>query len=335
MTVSRVLNRADLVSAETRDKIQQVIDVLHYQPSPMAQGLATHTTQIIGLMMYSDVEYYYLHQILLGVERAARMNGYDLLIFANPEEHNLRGNPRLGLVDGVLCFGHPIPNEALEKLELEGIPYAVIGRRNWRQVAPWHYAPDYIRGFGDVTRYLLNLGHQNIAMMGGSPHFEVDLEKYSGFQQALFEAGIPYNPAMTVYDDESFKIKGIIEKFRPTTVIAERNSLLALLLAARELGLRIPQDISVIGTGRELDVQTLHKLTGVHELTIVEVPWQELGAGGIQMLTELIRGEEPEQEQTIPLRFTIGESCAPPLYPQIVTGNNFALKKEVADERSK
>jgi LacI family transcriptional regulator len=308
-----MFNHACKVAPATRLKVQRVIDELQYQPNPMAQGLATNTTRIIGLMMFVDEEAFYLHQILLGVEKAARERGYDLLIFARPEENKKQTN-RIGLVDGILCFGNPYDNETLKKLEQDGVPFVISGKRNWRRMKPWQVFPDYKAGFRNAVLYLAGLGHRKIAMIGGTLGYAPDDDKYAGFRQGLAEKGIPYNPAMTVYDNEAGKIKSVIKKYRPTAVIAESvGTQLALLIAAKELALRIPGDLSVISTSREHDVHTLYSLAGIHELTSVIMPWEELGKMGIEVLMQLIAGEKDvPKEQTIPLGFFEGESCAPP-----------------------
>jgi DNA-binding LacI/PurR family transcriptional regulator len=313
MTVSRMLNHTSKVAPATRIKLQRIIDEFQYRPNPMARGLATNKSRIIGLMMFTDVEAFYLHQILLGVEKAARSLDYDLLVFAKPEEGGSLGD-RIGLVDGVLCFGNPYGIDVLEKLERDGTPFVVIGKRNWRRIRPWQVSPDYITRFRDAALYLADLGHREIAMIGGTADFEPDEDKYTGFKRGLAERGIPYNPASTVYENETGKIKDVLGAYRPTAIIAEGMSTqLALFLAAKELALSIPGDLSVITTGREHDVHTLYSLTGIHELTSVIIPWQELGKLGLEALIQLITGgKDVPMEQLVPLGFSEGESCTPP-----------------------
>jgi LacI family transcriptional regulator len=313
MTVSRMLNHVCKVAPATRIRVQRIIDELQYRPNPMARGLATNKSRIIGLMMFTDVDAFYIHQILLGVEKAARILDYDLLVFSNPEEGKSLGD-RIGLVDGVLCFGNPYGNDVLEKLDRDGVPFVVTGRRNWRRISPWQVIPDYRTGFRNAVLYLADLGHREIAMMGGTRGFEPDEDKYSGFRQGLAERGVPYNPGSTAYENESEKIKGLIEKYRPTAIIAESMGIqLALFLAVKELGFRVPGDLSIISTGREHDVHTTYSLTGIHELTSVIMPWQELGKLGLETLIQLITGgKDVPKERIVPLAFIEGESCAPP-----------------------
>jgi DNA-binding LacI/PurR family transcriptional regulator len=314
MTVSRMLNHASKVAPATRIKVQRVIDELEYQPDPIARGLVTSRTRIIGLMVFDEEESAFFHQMLIGVQYAVGLTDYNLLIFSKSNEKKIQNNRYLNLADGVLCMGMHFDNETIEQLELSGIPYAVIGRRNWRKANPWFYAVDYVSGFQRVTRYLLEMGHRKIAMIGGWPDYEPDMEKYVGYKQALEDAGIPYNSKMILYEGESNKIRGMLEEFRPTAVIVEgANMLLALLICIRDMGLSVPGQISVIGTRNEMDIHTVYSLTGIHELTLAEVPQRDLGISGANLLIRLIEGERNiPKGHRIDLRFTEGESCAPP-----------------------
>jgi LacI family transcriptional regulator/LacI family repressor for deo operon, udp, cdd, tsx, nupC, and nupG len=314
MTVSRMMNQAGKVAPATRLKIQEVIDKLQYRPSSIARGLATNKTRIIGLMMFSNDDSFYLYRILQGVEQKAKVQGYDLLLFARPEKNKALDTRGLGLVEGVLCFGTPYDNHTLEKLARDNIPFVVLGRRKWRRIKPWQVCPDYITGFRNAVLYLTGLGHRKIAMIGGVAGFEPDMEKHEGFRQGLAEAGIPHSPEMDLYDHEVYRIKEILQTCRPTAVIVENvNTQLGLFLAAKELALRIPGDMSIISTGREFEMYSLCSLAGIHEFTSIGVPWQELGKLGLELVIRLINGEKDvPREHSIPLLFSTGESCVPP-----------------------
>ncbi|MDR1972868.1 MAG: LacI family transcriptional regulator [Treponema sp.] len=317
MTVSRMLNNTGIVAAATREKVQRVIDRYHYQPNPIARGLASRRTFVLGLMIFEhmDMDYHFFQLIFFGVEQEARLLGYDMLLFSNPRKAGGRENRCLGLVDGVICFGTNIDNKAVEYLEDRGIPHVVIGRRLWLKANPRSCVVDYFNGFREAVNYLLKLGHRRIAFWGGCRDFSVDLEKHQGYRQALCEAGIPGEEGMDLYDEEAARIRNCIERYRPTALIMEGTRVpLPLLINAREMGLRIPEDLSVIYTRRDfIDIHSLYDLAGIHELTMISVPRRELGAAGFRLLNRIIEGEENVPgEVTIGMEFILGESCAPP-----------------------
>jgi LacI family transcriptional regulator len=314
MTVSRMLNHASKVAPSTRTRVQRVIDELEYHPNPIARGLVTSRTRIIGLLMFDELESRFFQQMLLGVQFAVNTNDYNLLIFSKTPGENALDKRYLGLADGVVCMGALMDNETVEMLEAYNIPHVVVGRRNWKKADPWFLATDYETGFQNVTRYLLNLGHRNIAMMGGLSHYEPDDDKYAGYKKALNEAGITCTPEMIVYDHEPDRLRGVLEKFQPTAVIVEGEKLLlSLLLCARDMGLSIPKQLSIIGTRNDLDIHTLYSLAGIHELTRAMVPRRDLGISATDLLFRIIKGERDiPKDHWLDVIFTEGESCAPP-----------------------
>jgi DNA-binding LacI/PurR family transcriptional regulator len=324
MTVSRMLNRPDKVAPKTRVKVQKVIDELHYRPSPMAQSLSSKSTQIIGLMMFNAGFSSYhpiYHPVIMGAEYAAKTNDYGLLLLADPKGEKI--SRFLSLVDGVLCLGN-YTNEWLRRLEAEGITYVLIGRRNWINLNPWFCSIDYSNGYLGAARYLLKMGHRNIAILGGNPDFEADIEKHSGIQRAFFEAGVLYNPSMTIYNTGINEIRRVLTLHRPTAIISLLiGDIMPLLLCVKELGLRIPGDLSIIALQKDIiDTHTLYEFTGIHEFTAVSVPGHELGSGGMNMLLRLIGGEKDvPKEQVMPMVFSEGESCAPPPVKRKKTGS--------------
>jgi LacI family transcriptional regulator len=180
-------------------------------------------------------------------------------------------------------------------------------------VNPWFYTADYARGFYEAAQCLLAQGHRRLAILGGRKNYEPTIERRRGYCQALEEAGFSPVPEMNLYNDELSGLVEMLERQRPTAVLAEDvQPLMALLFAARDLKISIPRDLSVIGNTYDLDVHTLYQLTGLHELTRLEVPCRELGIAGMELLFRLIKGEEPPRENRLPLLFTPGESCGPP-----------------------
>jgi LacI family transcriptional regulator len=313
MTISRIFNDPGKVAPATRTRVQQIIDGLQYRPSPFAQGLASQKTGILGLMIFDNLNLDFLQPIFLAAEQEIRALGRDLLILSQPEKSGGHVSRCLDLVDGVLCFGYTIDNNAIENLEERGIPYAVIGKREWTKVSPWSIRPDYCNGYRDAARRLVDMGHRKIAFMGGNSRFAPDMEKHAGFHAAIDEAGI--GEGKSFYDEDVGRVREILETFRPTAVFLENIKFpFTFLQCVKEMGLRIPQDISVIFTRRDfIDIHALYDLAGIHELTLLSVPRWELGAAGVRLLQNLIDGNTAlPKEQLMELEFIPGESCAPP-----------------------
>ena len=185
MTVSRTLSHSSKVAPATREKVQKVIDDLEYQPSPFARGLASQKSNILGLMVYAGMNLEYFQPILFGIEHEASINGYDLLIFSRPEDKSKKRS--LGLVDGVLCLGYEMDNNFIVDLEKSGIPYAVIGKRKWKNASPWYCAVDYFNGYKNAARMLLETGHRKIAFLGGTSGYPFNIEKYRGYKKARYK----------------------------------------------------------------------------------------------------------------------------------------------------
>ena len=313
MTVSRMLNHKAKVAPDTRKKVQKVMDELKYQPSPFARGLASQKSRILGIMIFDGMNMDFLTPIFLGIEHEARINGYDLLIFSNPEKD--KESHSLSFVDGVLCFGYEMDNVAVENLEKRNIPYAVIGKRQWRKASPWYCTMDYFNGYRKRAAHLIGMGHRKMAFMGGLSSYYVDTEKYDGFHAAFQEAGLSPKNSLILHDGDVSNFRESIEQFRPTAVFLENTVYpFPFLFCVKELGLKIPEDISVIYTRSDfIDSHTLFNLAGIHELTQLAVPRRELGIAGLRLLLKLIDGENDiPKEQLLELQFFEGESCAPP-----------------------
>jgi len=314
MTVSRVFNHGSKVAVGTRTRVKRIIEELGYHPDPFARSLVSKKSQILGLMIFDDMDFGFFHPMFLGVEQEAMESGYDLLIFSRPERKRWPESRNLSLVDGVLCFGYTFDNETIESLEDRKIPYVVIGKRKWNRVSPWYCSGDYFKGFRDTTKYLLEMGHRKIAFMGGSASFIVDKEKRRGYVSALKDAGIGDN-ALVLDDEDVNRIPEFFEKHKPTAVFLDGRVIpMPLLLYANKMKLRIPRDLSVVHCQQDvIDSHTLHNIVGIHELTQINIPRQELGTSGVILLKRLINGEHVTgREQLVPMVFVPGESCGPP-----------------------
>lgn len=312
MTVSRVVNNKGNVTHKTRKKVLDVINELNYRPNALARGLATRNTNIIGLMLYENVEF---SETLLGVQQEMNRNNYDILVFANPFQKNMRPTFRAGLVEGIICSpSHDFDNTLFEYIESENVPYVLMGKRDWKNLKPCFYGIDYIEGFRKATNYLLEMGHRAIAMYGGEADFPADIDKYDGYRQALSEWKIPYDHKLIVYSGEISQFREMLITQKPTAVITMgAESWNHMVTITREIKLTIPRDLSVILFNHAIDRNTVNSFFNIEAMTRIEIPKYEMGVKAAQHLIALLNGEKDlPNENFLQVPIYIGDSCCPP-----------------------
>lgn len=261
-TVSIVLNeRKDgsvKVSEETRQRILDAARELGYSLNPVAQMLAkSGRNQVIAVFSYESVFPYELENIhfpyLLGIEREASQQGFDVLCVtnhANQEKHGIytRGTNRLRLADGAIILGVQPNHEELRRLADEGFPFVYIGRREIDQLEFDWVVTDYQDSSYTATRHLLDLGHKSILYVGHSPKTEAAQDKLNGCERAAHDAqdanlivaqeGFLSDPSAAVDFLRKRGITGIICRELP--IFMETYDLLS------EYGLSVPDDISIL-----------------------------------------------------------------------------------------
>lgn len=317
MTVSRVINNHPNVSDETRKKVEEAIKKLNYHPSELAQSLARKKTNIIGLVVYNESEAhpYFFHEIINGVINGASKLGYDVLIFAQNEKKEYSRRIIMShLVDGVVYMGVNINNDDIIQTHKENFPYVVIGRRRINDINLKFVAPNYIEGVEKATQYLIDFGHKRIGFIGASINFEPNYDKLVGYQNALYKNQIFYDPNL-VYEKclsqrEGYDAMKKLIKKRPTAVIVDNTyATIGAVLAIRDEGLSIPEDISVIGfdDNQELNKE-FYDLFDL-EMTVLRIPKLKLGEAAAQALISQIENNMIDGNKLIPLEFVIKKSC--------------------------
>jgi LacI family transcriptional regulator len=262
-TVSLVLNDAPGVSAATRERVKCVIRDLDYKPSALARSFSSSRTETLALVMPPWGEAFedpYFMQILRGALEEIRDRGYKMLIEVADErfvEQELwRDLFERKSVDGLMIAMPLLDAEYLTKLDEFGQPVLLIN--GVRQDLPGLHSigcDDARCGF-DATYYLLGLGHRRIAHFGGPMNQSSTADRLCGYREALERAHVPF------YEDDVFHGKyttdagaAMLECLRsrptgelPTAIFcANDNIAVGALRAAQNAGLRVPQDLSIIG----------------------------------------------------------------------------------------
>jgi LacI family transcriptional regulator len=314
-TVSKVLNEAAGVGAETRSRVLKVVEELDYQPDASARSLVARKTGSIGVIIphtgsYSMASAYWPVLLTAITEAAAVRNLNVLLSTARSEEDVdsayrsiLRGRRVDGLVVGAEQFGQ----KQLVELLFKGFPFVTVGKN--RFVAHWNVDVDNAGGAGVMTTHLVRLGHRRVVMLGGPPHYPSVQERLEGYRSAMAAAGLEPRAHHLAYHDGTGaqSIRELLRtEPRPTALFVGAGDLLPpALAAARSLGLRIPADLAV----GAFDDHPYYELFEP-PVTAVSQPIQDLGRAAADLLFALMDGRAPEAlDVVLPTRLVVRRSC--------------------------
>jgi LacI family transcriptional regulator len=295
-TVSRVINASPFVRTETRERIEAVIAELGYAPDPQARGLAYGRAFLIGLV-YDNPNPQYVVNMQLGLLDGMRGSGFELVVHPCDRSsptflEDLRAFVERQRLYGVVLTPSVSEDERAAKLMAE-IGCAYVRVASVSLDAPEHMIETRDRlGGREAARHLAELGHTRIAFVSGPPTFRSSHERRSGFEEALEERGLSLAKGYAVEGAYTFESgieagrKLLAMEPRPTAVFAGNDEMAAgVLHAARQLGVRVPEDISVIGFD---DFQIASRLWP--QLTTVRTPTREIG----RLAAERLMGKEDD-----------------------------------------
>lgn len=317
-TVSRALRGLPNVSEATRDRVRAAAATLGYVPTPSASSLASGRTRTIGVLT-PWVSRWFFANVIEGAERALRPHGYDALLYSFKVER--RGRQPIDVevlrrrVDGVLVVGLPLATYEAEALVALGVPVVFIGSGVEGQVTV--RIDDYLVG-RTATEHLTGLGHQRIGHVTGLPDvvssWSPPIGRRRGWQDTLARIGVSAPPEWI--SSGYFDVEGgrdstlhLLEHAPEVTAVFAASDEMAMgaFLAARQAGLRVPEDLSIIGVDG-------HELGELIDLTTVAQPAMQQGADAARILLEMIAGgPEPVAEvTTYPTGLVVRGSTAPP-----------------------
>jgi DNA-binding LacI/PurR family transcriptional regulator len=253
-TVSRVINRSEVVLPETRARVEAAIETLGFRPSAIARSMAQGRTNTLACIAPNLTDYT-LASVIEGAEIEARKHGYFLLSSsANDSEafralvDELVGHRR---VDGLIVI-NPYIDERYEAVP-DNFPVVFVGARA-RDKSFCSVSLDDEKAAYDATQHLISLGHRKIAMVTGPMEEDCCLDRSNGYMRALEEAGIPVDLGMIIEGDWSATsgqdaLLALAEQGRLPSAIFAQNDRMALgvLHTARDMELRVPEQLAVIG----------------------------------------------------------------------------------------
>jgi len=322
-TVSRVIANNPRISEKTKKKVREAMDELGYHPNFIARSLASQSTQAIGLVMPSSTDVVFQNPffptVLRGLSEGAHEKHYALYMTTGKTDNEiLDGVTQMvqgGRVDGVVLLYSKIEDKVLMYLQERGIPFVVIGKPFKHMEEITHVDNDNFRATKEVTEYLIQLGHDHIAFVGGNLNLVVTVERLLGYEKALREAGISLNDEYIVH--EEFLREGGQEAVRellslkvPPTALVVADDLMALgvLNTLDEMGIKVPEDISIISFNNVLVSEMSRP-----PLTSVDINIFDLGFEAARSLIQKIENpKEPIKRIIIPHQIVKRFSCSFP-----------------------
>ena len=304
-TVSKVLNGYPDVGAKTRAKILRITKEVGYRPSAMARGLAMSRSWLIGVFFQdavnSGLEHPFFEVVLNGCKNTVGRHGYDLLFFGNlvfsPGEarNDYLSRARQRQVDGVLLMGVHRHDKELLKLAQADLPCMFIdiditGPRSG------FIESNNREGAKQAVRHLLALGHRRIAVIGDRHGSRPGEDRLAGAREAMTEAGVEWSKEYVEYGDFSQEsgyaaMAALLARLgtdrRPTGVFAQSDLMaFGAMDAAFERGLRIPEDLSIVGFD---DIQSAARFRP--RLTTVRQNMHRIGEKAGESLIRMIEGD--------------------------------------------
>ncbi len=319
-TVSLVLNDVPdtHITDETRQRVLRAARELNYYPDVTARRLASGRTHTIALVWHRGPDRAYrdgfLPGFLQGIAAAARHYG-DYVVFRPLEPDEPAGAyvelARGRHADGLILSGPRSDDADLLKLHEEGYPLVLHGQLPASGIPSVDV--DNVRGAQAATGHLAALGHRHIAVITNAPlAYTSSAQRLQGYRQALAGAGLPYDESLVEqgnFDEESGRAamaRLLTRPVRPSAVfVASDMVAMGALRALREAGLRVPEDVAVVGFD---DIAAARFITPA--LTTVHVPTYGLGWSAAELLLQLVAQEAPQQTQVLlDTELVVRESC--------------------------
>jgi LacI family transcriptional regulator len=317
-TVSRVVNGRDDVAPETRELVTRVIQEHGYTTNRQARGLSAGRTGLVGLLV-PLVYPVYFSAILSGAAEALYENDLRLLLSPTQHEHDREVSllDRLvdGSADGALIVLPEESSEELERLLDQGYRFVVVDPRMPLAERIPCVSAAHASGADQAMRHLLALGHRRIAAVTGPRGWVATEDRRRGYQAGLAAAGILADP--TLETESTFEIAGgldaagrLLDLPEPPTAIFAFNDNIAIgtIEAARARGLRVPEDLSVVGFD---DIE--HATIVTPALTTVRQPLAEMGRMAVTLLVRLLERQRFETLRVeLATRLVVRQSTGPP-----------------------
>jgi DNA-binding LacI/PurR family transcriptional regulator len=315
-TVSRVVNDSGYVAEQTRSRVEAAIDELDYRPNAVARSMATGSTCTLGCISPSLTDYTFA-SIIESAQSEARRQGYFILAGSAPKERDVEPLLEEMLhrrVDGLLILNPRADSRYRHVLPLieKGMAVVYVGDTPRDEQVSSVRCDDRDGGYRAAS-YLTELGHKALATIVGPENEECTFDRLDGYRQALVQADLPFDPALTIRGDWSATsgyrtTRQLLAMERPFSAVFAQNDRMAVgtIRALREAGCGVPGDVSVVG----FDDTPLASYFDP-PLTTMRQPLEESGRRAANLLIETIQDPARPPERILTrARLVVRGSCA-------------------------
>jgi DNA-binding LacI/PurR family transcriptional regulator len=315
-TVSRTINGSDKVSPETAKRVWQVVRSMGYHPSSYARALVSGKSRILGLVI-SDILNPFFPELVKSFEDIALNNGLEVVVADtgyDPERTSMNVRRMIERkVEGVAVMTSEMEDNFIAQLQTQRIPIVFLdtGRVGQRSS---NIRVDYGKGIGEAVDHLVQLGHRRIGFITGSLEYSSSLDRREAFLSCLQSYKLPRNKNLVQVGN--FKIDGgelAMERLlqleeRPTAVLASNDlSAIGALRVIYRSGLRVPQDISLVGFD-DIDFCQLTQ----PPLTTVRLSRKDIAEKAFNALEAIISGKSVKgREYEVGTHLIVRESTGP------------------------
>jgi len=317
-TVSRVINGRPDVSPRTREAVLAYVREQGYSTNRIARGLAGGRSGLVGLSL-PYVHSAYFGEIAAGASEALAEREARLILSLTEHQHDrevtLLDRLMHNTTDGALLVLPSETNAELLAVRDQGYPFVVIDPMKPMDPSLPVVMSSHWHTGRVATEHLIMLGHRRIGVISGPADWVASLDRLAGFMMAMAAAGLPVQSNLIQYGDfesgSACRLAGeLLDSTDPPTAIFAFNDNMAagVMRAARDRGLRVPEDLSVVGVD---DVEVTAYMTP--SLTTVRQPLREMARVASVLLWRLIEGETVEaMRMELSTRLVVRESTAPP-----------------------
>ncbi|WHZ02688.1 LacI family DNA-binding transcriptional regulator [Neobacillus sp. YX16] len=298
-TVSRVLNNQNNISEDARNRVIKAIEELNYQPSKLARALSSSfdAIMVVSRSAKTTTNNPFFSEILQTVAEKAEEENFDVILQTAKNSRDelekcitkIKGK----MIKGIIMLSSPANEELFKQLDVFNIPIVVIGKVEGSYTNIFSVDTDNFHDSYELTKYLIEQGHKRIACVHSPLEYHVSMDRLNGYKACMEDHQLSVREEWMIdggYNVETGSLaarKLLLGSNRPSAVLATDDlKVMSIYKTATELGVSIPQDLSVVGYSNSSFIPFM-----TPSLTSIEIPVRKLGETGANLLFSIIRNK--------------------------------------------